>query len=189
MTKIDDEIMNALHYDDNAWLKKIVKFGKLRIEPSGFIGKRRNADLLITILNYHGNQTQQVAIEVENDRKFDVDAILIKIKKDQPCPTIVVIPKEHEKDAWRFQDNLITVWLWRAECKWKCQLCEKMFTTDSSKTPRTCKKCKKRTNLFDFEGADSKKIEFEEVNENPSMTYAEIQKKLNGASVDAWVLG
>jgi len=62
--KIDDELMNLLHADNNKWLKRIVKFGNIKIEPSAFIGSKRNADILVTILNYH-NKEQKVAIEVE----------------------------------------------------------------------------------------------------------------------------
>jgi len=87
LRKIDDYLMDFLR--DNNWglLKKMIGFGKIKVEPSAFIGNKRNVDLLVTILNYHGNKTQKVAVEIENDRGFDVDAVLRKIKKDQPCPT------------------------------------------------------------------------------------------------------
>ena len=103
MRKIDDYLMNLLRASDWGLLKKMIGFGNIKAISSEFTGNKRNVDLLVTILDYHGAGTQRVAIEVENDREFDVDAVLRKIKKDQQCPTIVIIPEEHEKDAWRFQ--------------------------------------------------------------------------------------
>ena len=180
MRKIDDYLIELLHADDNAWLKKIIKFGKIKIEPTGFIGKRRNADILVTILNYPGNKTQKVAIEVENDRGFDVDAVLQKIKKDQPCPTIAIIPKEHEKDAWRFQASLIIVWFWGVKCRWKCESCNTVFTATSSITPNKCKGqgCNKGSIFLHFDGIEHNGELFVEAHNNPSMTYEEIQDKL-----------
>jgi len=155
----------------------MIGFGKLNIEPSAFIGKKRNADLLVTILNYEGNKTQNVAVEIENDREFDVDAVLRKIKKDQPCPTIAIIPKEYEKDAWRFQKSLIKVWLWKSKCKWKCYRCNNSFTTTLSITPNKCEICKKGGN-FAFEGIEHDGEPFIEAKNNPTMSFAEIQEVL-----------
>lgn len=172
--------MDILRANKYELLKKIVKFGNIKVEPSAFIGDKRNVDLLVTILNYQGNQTQQVAIEVENDRNFDVDAILRKIKKDQPCPTIALIPKENEKDAWRFQDNLIKVWLWRVKCKWKCRSCNTVFATTSTITPKKCEgqNCSKGSNFLDFEGIKHDDKPFVEADSNPSQSFGEIQEKL-----------
>lgn len=180
MRIIDDYLSDLLHANDNEWLKKIVRHGKIKIEPSGFIGNRRNADILVTILNYHGNKTQDIAIEIENDRKFDVDEILQKIKKDQPCPSIVIIPKEHKKSAWRFQENLIIVWFWNVKCRWKCEGCNAIFTTTSSITPNKCKgeTCNKGSNFLHFDGVEPNNKPFTEADNNPSMTFAEIQDKL-----------
>lgn len=177
MRKIDDYLMDLLRANDYHWLKKMIGFGKLKLEPSAFIGKKRNVDLLVTILNYHGNKTQNVAVEIENDREFDADAVLRKIKKDQPCPTIAIISKEHEKDAWRFQKSLIKVWLWRVRCKWKCHRCDSVFTTTSSIPPNKCESCKKGGNIV-FEGIEHNGKPFLEAENNPSMTFAEIQEEL-----------
>lgn len=189
MRKIDDYLMDFLR--DNNWglLKKMIGFGKIKVEPSAFIGNKRNVDLLVTILNYHGNKTQKVAVEIENDRGFDVDAVLRKIKKDQPCPTIAIIPIENEKDAWRFQENLIKVWFWKVECKWKCRLCKNVFTTTSSIPPNKCpiKSCRKGGSIV-FEDVEHNGKPFVEADNNPWQNFGEIQVKLTG-SVDAWILG
>lgn len=85
--------------NNNAWIKQIVKFGRIEIEPEADIGSKRTRDLLITILNYLRKGKQKVVIEVENDRKFDAAEILRKIKRDKRYPTIVIIPREFERNA------------------------------------------------------------------------------------------
>lgn len=177
LRKIDDYLIDLLRANNSHWLKRMIGFGKIKVEPTGFIGTKRNADLLVTILNPPYSGKQKVAVEVENDRKFDVDAILCKIKKDQPCPTIAIIPKEHEKDAWRFQESLITVWFWKVQCKWKCEQCDSVFTTTSSLTPNKCSNCNRGGRLH-FEGVNQNDTPFAEANSNPSMPWGEIQSQL-----------
>lgn len=186
MRKIDDYLIDLLRANNYDWLKKMIGFGKLKVEPSAFIGSKRNVDLLVMILNYPNKRKQKVAVEVENDREFDADAVLRKIKKDQPCPTIAIIPIENKKDAWRFQENLIKVWLWRVKCKWKCHQCNSVFRTTSSITPNKCEICKKG-GKFVFEDIEHDGKPFVEADNNPPMNWAEIQAKLS--RVDAWVLG
>lgn len=187
MRKIDDYLMDILRDNNYDWLKKIIGFGKIKVEPSAFIGDRRNVDLLVTIIKYNGKRTQKVAVEIENDREFDVDAVLRKIKKDQPCPTIAIIPIENEKDAWRFQENLIKVWLWRVACKWKRLQCNHVFRTNSSVIPTKCETCKKGGNII-LEDIEHDDKPFVEADNNPSMSWMEIQTKLRGA-IDAWRFG
>ncbi len=177
MRKIDDYLIDLLHANDNAWLKRMIKFGKIKIEPSGYIGTKRNADILATILNPPYNGEQKVAVEVENDREFDVDSVLRKIKKDQPCPTIAIIPMENKNDAWRFQENIIVVWLWSVKCKWKCHKCKQIFTTTSSRTPDSCSSCE-QSSKFDWEGIDAGDEPFIEASGNPSLTWREMQESL-----------
>lgn len=156
----------------------MIGYGNIDIEPSAFIGTRRNVDLLVAILNPCA-RGQKVAVEVENDRDFDVDRVLRKIKKDQPCPTIAIIPKDHEKDAWRFQKSFIEVWLWDVKCKWKCGWCNSIFTTNSSRQPDKCQnqKCKKGGKIT-FEGIEHDDKPFTQASNNPAMTWAEIQEEL-----------
>jgi len=177
LRKIDDYLIDLLRDDNSRWLKRMIKFGKIKVEPIAFIGTRRNVDLLVTILNLPYKGKQKVAVEVENDREFDVDAILRKIKKDQPCPTIAIIPKEHEKDALRFQESLITVWFWTVQCKWECERCNNLFTTTSSLTPSKCPNCN-RGGRFHFRDVEENDIPFVEANNNPSMPWGEIQSQL-----------
>ena len=178
MRKIDDYLMDLLRANNSEWLIRMIGYGNIDIEPAACIGSRRNAELLVTILNPCA-RGQKVAVEIENDRDFDVDAVLRKIKKDQPCPTIAIIPKEHEKDAWRFQKSLIKVWLWDVKSKWKCGWCNSIFTTDSSKKPEKCQtqNCRKggKITLEDIEHGDKP---FIEANNNPAGTWAEIRSEL-----------
>ena len=188
LRKIDDYLMELLRANNYDLLKEMIGFGKIEVEPRGFIGTKRNADFLVTIWNHPYKGAQKVAVEIENDRGFDVDAVLRKIKKDQPCPTIAIIPKENEGDAWQFQENLIKVWLWKVECKWKCRLCKNVFTTTSSIPPNKCpiKSCRKGGNIV-FEDVEHNGKPFVEAENNPSEPWGEIQEKLTG-SVDAWIL-
>jgi len=179
LRKIDDYLLELLRVNNYDWLKKMICFGNIKVEPRGFIGTKRNADLLVTIYNFPYNGNQKVAIEVENDYKFDVDQILCKIKKDQPCPTLVIIPKENERDAWQFQENEIKVWLWNVKRKWKCGHCNGVFATASKKPPSKClnEECGKGGEIVlkDFE-SDNKP--FEEAPNNPSIPWGELQEKL-----------
>ena len=172
--------MDFLVANDYEWLKTIIGFGKLKVEPSAFIGEKRNVDLLVKILDYHDNKTQKVGVEIENDREFDADAVLRKIKKDQPCPTIAIIPQEHENDAWRFQESLIKVWFWKVRCKWKCRSCNSIFTTSSSITPNKCgsEDCGRGSNFLVFDGVEHNGKPFIEAENNPSMTFEEIQRSI-----------
>ncbi len=115
MGNIDDDLINALRYNDYTWVKKMVRKGNIHVLPEEEIGSKRCCDLLVDVLNYDARGTQKVLIEVENDREFDASSILRKIKKDQPYPTIVVIPHSKAQDAWRFQESMIKVWYWKAK--------------------------------------------------------------------------
>ncbi len=175
--------MELLRANNYQWLKSMIRFGKIKVEPRGFIGTRRNVDLLVTILNYPYRGEQNVAVEVENDYDFDVDKMLQQIKKDQPCPTIAIIPKENERDAWQFQDNTIKVWLWNVKRRWKCGYCNSVFSTTSKSPPNRCsnENCNKggKIVLDDIEYDDKPFVEAEN---NPSETWGEIQEKLRPRS-------
>jgi hypothetical protein len=171
--------MELLCENNYHWLKRMIGFGNIRVVPIEFIGIRRNADFLVTILNPPYRGEQKVAVEVENDYDFDVDKMLQQIKKDQPCPTIAIIPKENERDAWLFRENLIKVWLWSVKRRWKCGYCHSFSTTTSKSPPRECpnESCKKKGN-FVFEGIEHNNEPFVEADNNPSETWGEIQEKL-----------
>lgn len=185
MGNIDDNLINALAFNDYEWIKKIVGFSRIKVEAEAYIGNKRCCDLLVTIVNYDGRNTQDVAIEVENDREFDASRILRKIKKDQPNPTVVIIPVGYENDAWRFQESLIKVWYWKARVKWKCQKCGNIFTTTSSVTPIKCKteRCQGRSNQLDYQRVSPEDVKFVEAENNPTESFGEIQRKVGRASV------
>lgn len=168
----------ALYYEKYAWLKRIIGFAKIDVKPEEEIGNRRCCDLLVNIAKYDdNNRAQEVAVEVENDREFDAQSILRKIKKDQPCPTVVIIPHNQSKNAWLFQESMIKVWYWKAKIRWKCRKCNDSFTTDSSIMPSKCEKCQEK-GQFDYEGVKPGDVEFVEGSRNSSMTFGEIQDKL-----------
>lgn len=173
---IDDDLINALRYGDYAWIKKIIGKGRISVLPEEEIGNKRCCDLLVNILNYDLKGIQKVSIEVENDREFDASAILRKIKKDQPYPTIVIIPHSKTKDAWRFQESMIKVWYWKAKIGWKCKKCNASFTSISSIMPK-CEKC--RNAQCEYERAKPEDVDFMEDNNNPTMTFGEIQNELD----------
>jgi hypothetical protein len=186
MRKMHDYLLNLLKANNHARLTQIIGFGQLDIVPSGYIGTARNADLLVTIRGSPYSGRQKVAVEVESDPGFDVDKTVQKMTKDQPYPTVVIIPKEHEKDAWRFQDNLIKVWLWNAKFRWKCDLCKNTFTTFTTAHPKKCEKCQRGGNI-NFDDFECGEKPFIESSKNPAMNWAEIQGKLK--HIGAWHFG
>jgi predicted nucleic acid-binding Zn-ribbon protein len=107
---------------------------------------------------------------------------LRKIKKDQPYPTIVIIPYGKAKDAWRFQESMINVWYWKAKVGWKCKRCDASFTTASSLMPSKCEKCSMNTQ-FEYEGVEPNDVEFIEDSNNPAMTFGEMQDELRRRDV------
>lgn len=179
MANIDDDLINVLHQNNNFWIKKIVKFGKIEIEPEANIGSKRTGDILVTILNYPRKGKQKVVIEVENDREFDAAEILRKIKRDRRYPTIVIISREFERDAWRLQISGFYVWYWTATCKWLCQECNEITTSTSSRTPIRCAHCKKGGNFLHWAGvkSDIQHTYFKEAENNPSLTYEEFENR------------
>lgn len=175
---IDNDLISTLRHDNYAWVKTIVGFARIDVKPEEEIGNRRCCDLLVRISNYDDKgRAQEVAVEVENDREFDAQSILRKIKKDQPCPTVVIIPYDQSKNAWLFRESMIKVWYWKAKIGWKCRKCNDSFTTDSSIMPSKCEKCQER-GQFDYEGAKPEDVGFKEDNNNPTLTFGEIQDRL-----------
>ena len=175
MVSIDDELINALIPRDqhskiakDAPIKKIVGPKIISYETEVNIGQKRTADILVTVQGR--SKHHRVVVEVENDRKFDVGEILRKIKKDKPYPVIVIIPKEFERFAWRFQNSGMNVWYWTATCKWLCRKCNSITKSTSSMAPLKCSHCQKgNPRDLRFKGIEDEK--FEEANNNPTLTY------------------
>jgi hypothetical protein len=171
LVTIDDELVSALIQPD-----EFAKIGKdapikgitcLRIkdyETEAYIGERRTADILLTVVK--DSVDYKVVVEVENDREFDVGEILRKIKKSKEYPAVVIIAKEFERFAWRFQNSGIGVAFWTTTCKWHCRVCRQItMTSTSSITPSKCSKCNK--NQLVFNGIDD--TEFENAENNPPL--------------------
>lgn len=180
MVTIDDELINALIPRDqrgkiknDAPIQRITSGEIIAYEMEVNVGKKRTADILVTVQG--GSKQHRVVIEVENDRKFDVGAILRKIKKERRYPVIVIIPKEFERFAWRFQNSGMHVWFWTATCKWLCRKCNKITKSTSTITPSKSDCCNKDgQKTLHLDGIENEK--FEEANGNPTFTYkAEIE--------------
>lgn len=171
MVKIDDELIDALIQPDeynqigkDAPIKGIIGLKIKSYETEAYIGERRVADILLTVIK--DSRDYKVVVEVENDREFDVGETLRKIKKDREYPVVVIIPKEFERFAWQFQKSGIGVAFWTTACKWYCKACEKVTTTSTSSiTPLKCTKCGKGSNALIFKEIDNTK--FENAENNP----------------------
>ena len=176
---IDSELTKALlQLDDNlsigkdAPILKMVSAPHLDWETEVDIGKDRTVDILITV-NYRHQSHRAIAIEIENDRKFDIEAVLRRIKRQKTYSTVVVIPKEFERHSFQFQKSGIPVWYWTATCRWTCRSCGKTTTTSSSLTPNKCQECNKQGFLSWIEPED---IKFTEATKNPQLLLKEIPR-------------
>ena len=190
MGNIDRSLINALIKPDkygrigkDAPLKGIVRLKIIDYDTEVDVGKNRTVDILVTVRS--GSEQLKVAVEVENDRKIDVAKTLRQIMRDRRYPTIAVIPKVLENDAYRFQKKGFYVWYWTATCKWLCQACDKITKSTSSTTPNRCDnpQCQKGANLLRW--IDPENINFEEAESNPTTTFAEFKHAHN----TAWVFG
>lgn len=186
MANIDSEIIRALIQPDqyhqigkDAPVKKLVHLKILDYDTEVDIGKKRTADILLTIRRK--SKQHKVVIEAENDRKFDVGEILRKSKRQRRYPTMVIIPKKEERHAFRFKKSGILVCYWEATCKWICRKCNKITTSASSLIPIKCANCGKGGNFFlRWLEAD---VKFEEDKNNPPMNYEKYEMQVSTAKV------
>ena len=176
---IDSELTRALlQPDDNlsigkaASIRKIISAPHLDWETEVDIGKDRTVDILITV-NYRHESPRAIAVEIENDRKLDIEAVLRRIKRQKTYSTVVIIPKEFERHSFQFQKSGIPVWYWTATCRWVCRNCGKTTTSSSSLAPSKCQHCQKQGFLSWIE---PEKIEFMEAEKNPSLKLKEIPR-------------
>lgn len=176
--KIDSEISKALlQVDENnvigkdAPITKIVHSNRLDWEPEADIGRNRTTDILITI-NSKNYSPSEVAIEIENDREFDVEATLRKIKRQTRYPNVVIIPKEYQRFSYLFQKSGIPVWYWTATCRWICRHCKGITTSSSSLMPSRCQNCEKQGFLS---WSEPENIKFEEADKNPPLITNDTQ--------------
>jgi len=178
LANIDDEIIKALIQPDQygeigkeAPIRGLIGLKIIDYDTEVDVGKKRTVDILL-IVRKESKQCK-VAIEVENDRKFDVGEILRKIKRDKLYPTIVIIPKEFDGHAYRFRKSGIPVWYWKATCKWLCRGCNKITTSTSSLTPARCANCNKGGNFF-LRWIEAN-VKFEKDEYSPSIPYEEYE--------------
>lgn len=180
MATIDDELVNALIQPDeynqigkDAPIKGIIGLKIRSYETEAYVGEKRVADILLTVVK--DSRNYKVVVEVENDREFDVGKILRKIKKHRDYPAVVIIPREFEHFAWQFQNSGIGVAFWTTTCKWYCKACEKVTTTSTSSiTPLKCDKCNKGSNFLIFKEIDNTK--FENAENNPPIIDVKVMK-------------
>ena len=99
---IDDDLIRELIQPDQygkigkeAPITRIVGLKIIDYDTEVDIGEKRTADILVIVLS--GSKQLKVAIEIENDRKFDVGEILRKSKRQRRYPTMVIIPKKEER--------------------------------------------------------------------------------------------
>jgi len=180
LDNIDRALINALIQPDqygkigkDARIKGIVRKQIIDYDTEVDISEKRTADILLIVPS--DSKQLKVVIEVENDHKPDVAETLRKLKRDKRYPTIVIIPKELEKDAYRFQKSGFYVWYWTATCRWLCQECNGITTSTSSITPSRCTHCKKGANFLQW--TDPENVDFKEAENNPTTTYEEYARK------------
>ena len=171
---IDSELTKALLQPDenlqigkDAPIRDMVKAPNLDWETEFDIGTNRTADIMVFLL-YKYHSRKQVVVEVENDRKFEVETVLRKIKRQHDYPTIAIIPKEFERHSYQFQKSGIPVWYWTATCKWKCRACDNITTSSSSLTPPRCIHCNKQGFL---KWIEPENIEFTPAEKNPELKW------------------
>ena len=159
---IDDELLVELIKPDkfgeigkNALLVKVVgtrKFTFSLEEPKWFLKiyedqlrtvihrTRREViispDIIVTVLN----SNERIAIEIENDIKWDFGESLRQVKKyrDKFPDTRIIIPESYQRYAPLYKNEGLRVFLWSGKRKWKCLRCE-TITLNESRIPPKCK--------------------------------------------------
>lgn len=175
MATIDDELVKALirpsqngKIVSDSPIRQLVKAEILDYDTEVDFGKNRTADILLIIKKDF--KQYRVVVELENDRQFDVGEILRKVKRDRLYPTIIVIPKKFEQHSYRFQKSGIPVWYWSGTCTWRCRLCNRITSSESSTTPSKCANCNKQGN-YALVWQGTEKVKFEESKENPPVDF------------------
>ena len=109
-----------------------------------------------------------IAIELENDIKWDFQASLRQLKKYTKMfsDTRIIIPKEYTRFAPLYKKEGFRVYLWKAKRRWQCLRCG-TINENESRIPPQCKgkntegkKCKNKSrDEFDLVGLKDTKIE------------------------------
>lgn len=105
------------------------------------------------IIVYLNKTREKIAIEVENDIKWDFGESLRQVKKyqDKFPDTVVIIPDSYQRFAPLYKNEGIRVFLWTGKRKWKCLRCE-TITLNESRIPPRCQNTECNNNSkSDFE--------------------------------------
>lgn len=106
------------------------------------------------------NTTEQIAIKIENDIKWDFAESLRQVKKYRyKFPdTRIIIPESCQRYAPLYKNEGLRVFLWSGKRKWKCLRCETL-TLNKNRIPPKCKKCGNRSkNDFELIGLENADI-------------------------------
>lgn len=113
----------------------------------------------------------QIAIELENDIKWDFGESLRQVKKYKGkfSDTRVIIPEEYERFAPLYKNEGFRVYLWKATRVWQCMICGDL-TYKEGPIPPKCEECNKHTQhrLVGLEDTDIE--EYEKPSENFKMS-------------------
>lgn len=99
--------------------------------------ERITPDIIITLKR----ETKTIAIELENDIKWDFqDSLrqLNKYKKNFP-DTRIIIPREYKRFAPLYVHEGFKVYLWSAKRKWECLRCHYINIEENRVPPKKCK--------------------------------------------------
>lgn len=114
----------------------------------------------ITVIKASG---ERIAIELENDLKWDFMESLRQVKNyQQKFKTKVIIPKEYERFAPLYKNEDFRVYLWKAKRKWQCLRCGTITDKEGPTQPICGKKDCGNKNRNEFRLVGLKGIKFEE---------------------------
>ena len=103
---------------------------------------KRNVEMTPDITISIPDESKQIAIELENDYKWDFQDSLRQVKKYRVRfdDTRVIIPKDHEKFAPLYKHEGFRVYLWQAKRVWQCLKCGTETNKEGPVVPK-CSKC------------------------------------------------
>ena len=96
--------------------------------------ERMTPDIVIT----YKHEPITVAIELENDIKWDFQDSLRQLKKYRKMfsDVRIIIPREYKRFAPLYYHERFPVYLWGAKRKWKCQRCGHLNEKESRIPPK-----------------------------------------------------
>jgi len=176
---IDDELMLKLTQPDDSGkvpLHTIVKIKEIifqieervlyRLPPQVGEWKIMIPDLLVTIAPHaHTDKQKKIAIELENDVKWDFADSLRQMKLYKMVPIITrktevigIIPKVYERFVPLYNNEGIPIWLWSATRIWECMNCGELTEKQLTAKPK-CSNKDCRSNELRLSGLKDVKFE------------------------------